>query len=79
MVVSELKMEVACPEACFQAESAPECFSALKKWENSVFWQDRLSISDVVRRMCQNNLDGRLVSHFASMGTLNMFTTVQCK
>ncbi|GES65960.1 hypothetical protein ATEIFO6365_0012035200 [Aspergillus terreus] len=78
MVVSELKMEVACPEACFQAESAAECFSALKKWENSVFWRDRLSISAVVRRMCQKDLDGHLVRGFACMGTLNMFTTVQC-
>ncbi|KAL5356484.1 hypothetical protein BJX96DRAFT_115931 [Aspergillus floccosus] len=78
MVVSELKMEVACPEACFQAESAVKCFSALKEWESSVFWGERLSITAVVRRMCQSDLDYRLVNQFACMGTLNMFTTVQC-
>ncbi|KAL4890320.1 hypothetical protein BDV59DRAFT_209800 [Aspergillus ambiguus] len=77
MVVSELKMEVTCPEGCFQAESAVECFTLLKEWENTIFWRKRLSIAAVVRMMCQKDLDDILVRHLARIGTLNMFTTVQ--
>ncbi|KAJ5688988.1 hypothetical protein N7462_003380 [Penicillium macrosclerotiorum] len=44
MVVLELKMDVACPEACFQAESANDCFEALQPWASSRFGAKRLSI-----------------------------------
>lgn len=77
MVVSELKLEMAYPEACFQAGSADECFSALKQWEDSIFWRGRLSVTAVVRKICQRELDTSLAQEFARMGTLNMFTTVQ--
>ncbi|KAF9894095.1 hypothetical protein FE257_009068 [Aspergillus nanangensis] len=77
MVVSELKMDMACPEACFQAETDAECFAILKGWEDTIFWRHRLSVSAAVKMMCQKDLDSSLVQEFARMGTLNMFTTVQ--
>ncbi|KAE8312286.1 hypothetical protein BDV41DRAFT_307162 [Aspergillus transmontanensis] len=76
MVVSELKMDVACPEECFQAGSATECFTALSAWKDSVFWRERLSMSAVVKRICQRSLEDHLVYEFSRMGTLNMCTLV---
>lgn len=77
MVVSELKMDMACPEACFQADTATECFHALREWQGCIFWSERLSVAGVVRRICQRELDDRSVLEFSKMGTLNLFTTVQ--
>ncbi|PLB53628.1 hypothetical protein P170DRAFT_396143 [Aspergillus steynii IBT 23096] len=77
MVVSELKMSLACPEACFQAESAEECSTLLAEWEGSIFWGKRLSVSAMLRKICQRDLDEWQVYELAKMGTLNLFTTVQ--
>ncbi|KAF4256119.1 hypothetical protein CNMCM8812_007317 [Aspergillus fumigatus] len=77
MVVSELNMDMACPEACFQADTATECFRTLREWERSIFWSERLSVAGVVRRICQRQLDDHSVLEFSKMGTLNLFTTVQ--
>lgn len=77
IVVSELKMDVACPEACFQAETAEECLASLKVWSSTRFWKKRLSVVSVVRRICQGPIDETLVQGFSSLGTLNLFTLVQ--
>lgn len=78
MVVSELKMDMACPEPCFQAESAEECLVELRQWSSSVFWREQLSVASVVRRICQCGLSEQSIFQLAQMGTLNLFTTVQC-
>ncbi|KAL3480445.1 hypothetical protein BJX99DRAFT_244215 [Aspergillus californicus] len=77
MVVSELKIEMACSEACFQAGSAEECFNELKKWESTMFWRQRLSIVAVVKRICQNELTSLSIDEYSQMGSLNLFTIVQ--
>ncbi|KAL2844594.1 hypothetical protein BJY01DRAFT_248103 [Aspergillus pseudoustus] len=77
MVVSELKMEMACPEACFQAESAEECFRLLKEWETTIFWNKRLSITSLLKSICQTELTSLDVDEYSHMGSLNLFTTVQ--
>ncbi|GFG20637.1 hypothetical protein IFM61606_00685 [Aspergillus udagawae] len=77
MVVSELKMDMACPEVCFQADTATECFYSFREWEQCIFWSERLSVAGVVRRICQRELDDRSVLEFSKMGTLNLFTTIQ--
>ncbi|KAE8154120.1 hypothetical protein BDV25DRAFT_136266 [Aspergillus avenaceus] len=77
MMVSELKMDMACPEQCFQAESATGCFTALNQWKDSIFWRERLSVYTMVRRICQSSLSDHLVHEYSRMGTLNLFTIVQ--
>lgn len=79
MVVPELKMDVATPESCFQAESASECVEQLRNWSETRFWKNRLSVVSVVRRICQNPIEQSLVQDFACLGTLNLFTMVQGK
>ncbi|KAL4900217.1 hypothetical protein BDW74DRAFT_188617 [Aspergillus multicolor] len=78
MVVSELRMEVACPEACFQAQSAEECFASLEKWGYSVFWRRHMSIAALVKGICQGELKPEVVDEYAGIGGLNLFTAVQC-
>ncbi|KAJ5983198.1 hypothetical protein N7481_005297 [Penicillium waksmanii] len=77
MVVPELKMDVACPESCFQAESASECMKELHTWATTRFWKSRLSIVSVVRRICQCPIEESIIEDFAGLGTLNLFTLVQ--
>lgn len=78
MVVSELKMEMACPEASFQAESAEECLAALENWSQTIFWRRHLSIVAVVKSLCQKEQTAETVDEYSKMGTLNLFTAVQC-
>jgi hypothetical protein len=77
MVVSELKMDVACPESCFQAESAQDCFKELRAWAQTRFWKNRISVVSVVRRVCQKTIDDDLVLEYSYLGTFNLFTMVQ--
>ncbi|OOQ91172.1 hypothetical protein PEBR_01253 [Penicillium brasilianum] len=77
MVVSELKMDVACPESCFQAESAEECGNNLRAWAVTRFWKKRISVVSVARRVCQSMIDDDLVQEYSLLGTLNLFTMVQ--
>jgi hypothetical protein len=77
LMVSELKMDVSCPEACFQAESATECLSHWEQWTETRFWRNRLSIVSVVRQICQAEINEDLVQEFSKIGTLNLFTMVQ--
>ncbi len=77
MLVSELKMDVASPEACFQAESAEECQENLRVWAQTRFWKNRISVVSVVRRVCQNSIDDDLALEYSHLGTLNLFTMVQ--
>ena len=76
-LVSELKMDVACPEACFQAESAEECLGSLRVWAGTRFWKNRLSIVSAVRRICQSPIEDSLAQELSQLGTLNLFTMVQ--
>lgn len=78
-LVSELKMDVACPEACFQAETAEECLGGLRAWASTRFWRNRLSIISVVRRICQSPIEEALIQELSQLGTLNLFTMVQGK
>ncbi|KAJ5619162.1 hypothetical protein N7510_003146 [Penicillium lagena] len=77
MVIPEMKMDVSCPEACFQAMSASECLVHLRDWAHTRFWRDRLSVVSVVKRICQSQMQDTLVNEYAQLGTLNLFTMVQ--
>lgn len=72
-------MDVACPEACFQAKTAEECLGGLRLWTNTRFWKNRLSIVSVVRRICQSPIEDPFVQELSQLGTLNLFTMVQGK
>ena len=67
-------IDLAAPETCFQAESAEECYVALRIWKNTLYPAQNASLASTVIGMCSSEMTPnieRLVSH---MSILNMFT-----
>jgi hypothetical protein len=74
MLVNELNVDLSSPESCFQAESAEECFVALRQWR-STQRDNNLTISSAVRVICsQPHSDTERL--FVNLSVLNMFTIV---
>ncbi|KAF5555747.1 hypothetical protein FMEXI_1434 [Fusarium mexicanum] len=70
----ELNIGLVCPEACFQAESAAECFLQLHMSAKERSNQSRLTVSSAVRLLCSpHDLD---LNMFHPLSSFNMFTLV---
>ncbi|KAG5655193.1 hypothetical protein KAF25_010927 [Fusarium avenaceum] len=70
----ELNTGLICPEACFQAESAAECFLQLHMATKRRPKQSRLTVSSAVRLLCSpRSID---LDMFESSNSFNMFTMV---
>ncbi|EWG44749.1 hypothetical protein FVEG_15716 [Fusarium verticillioides 7600] len=70
----ELNTGLVCPEACFQAESASECFLKLHMATKERPNQSRLTVSSAVRLLCSpHNID---LNMFHNLSSFNMFTII---
>ncbi|EXL60825.1 hypothetical protein FOCG_00102 [Fusarium oxysporum f. sp. radicis-lycopersici 26381] len=70
----ELNTGLVCPEVCFQAESAAECFLQLHMATMGKQNQSRLTVSSAVRLLCSpHSLD---LSIFHNLSSFNMFTII---
>ncbi|VTT63515.1 unnamed protein product [Fusarium fujikuroi] len=70
----ELNTVLVCPEACFQAESAAECFLQLHMATKERPNQSQLTVSSAVRLLCSpHNMDLNMFRHLSSF---NMFTII---
>ncbi|EXL73368.1 hypothetical protein FOPG_11299 [Fusarium oxysporum f. sp. conglutinans race 2 54008] len=70
----ELNTGLVCPEVCFQAESAAECFLQLHMATMGKQNQSSLTVSSAVRLLCSpHNLD---LSIFHNLSSFNMFTII---
>lgn len=76
MAISELQMDLTCPEECFQACCADECLSLFAEWTTSRLWQERLSLCAAIRRTCQREMTVGSEEILVQMSTLNMFTII---
>ncbi|KAF2825304.1 hypothetical protein CC86DRAFT_407523 [Ophiobolus disseminans] len=79
MSISEMEVDLAAPDVCFQATSAEECFVALKIWRNSFHSPaDNLTVSSTVRALCDpgTNTSAEYRQAFAHLSVLNMFTVI---
>jgi hypothetical protein len=74
MVAKELKMDLACPEPCFQAATSAECFAQVKAWTSSQAWSKKMPLSSTIESICQQNMDQKNCEIFADLGILNLFT-----
>lgn len=72
MAAAEMKLNLCCPEECFQAESAGECFIELQMWRSLPL--ARLSLSTALATICRETLSEAVCMSFASAGPLNMFS-----
>ncbi|EXL91286.1 hypothetical protein FOIG_15560 [Fusarium odoratissimum NRRL 54006] len=70
----ELNTGLVCPEVCFQAESAAECFLQLHMATMGKQNQSRLTVSSAVRLLCSpHSLDPSI---FHNLSSFNMFTII---
>ncbi|KPM40754.1 hypothetical protein AK830_g5821 [Neonectria ditissima] len=74
MMMPELNIDLICPDACFEANSAQECFVLLLDSTKRREGQPRLKISTALELLCRTEgSDYRKLQH---LGVLNMFTIV---
>lgn len=76
MAAAEMRLSLACPEECFQADNLPDSFLRLKQWYSSANTSATLSLSAALETLCQKELDDKICRVFATVGILNMFTMV---
>lgn len=72
MTAAELKLNLCCPEECFQAETAGECFIELQMWRSLPL--AKLSLSTTLLAICRETLSEAMCMNFANAGPLNMFS-----
>ncbi|KAL4921311.1 hypothetical protein BDW62DRAFT_219468 [Aspergillus aurantiobrunneus] len=73
--ISELNIDTVCPERCFQAPTAEDCFLHLLERNMASSISD-LPISRLVSRICQGQLDHVAGDYLAALGKLNLFIVV---
>ncbi|KAF2019976.1 hypothetical protein BU24DRAFT_489824 [Aaosphaeria arxii CBS 175.79] len=76
MLLREMVIDLATPEACFQAGSAEECFVELRSWRHSLYPSRILTLVDVVRSICSEETSREIEHLLARASTLNMFTII---
>ncbi|KAF4441588.1 hypothetical protein F53441_11992 [Fusarium austroafricanum] len=70
----ELNMGMVCPESCFQADSAAECFIQLCMAARENQNLSRLTVSSAVRLLCSSQV--YTLDVFNNLSSFNMFTIV---
>ncbi|KAL2838960.1 hypothetical protein BJY01DRAFT_257866 [Aspergillus pseudoustus] len=73
MVIKEMKISTAAPEACFQALSGDECFEQIQSFlpQESPYWN--VSLCSAFQTLCRDNLAISARNGLASLGPLNLF------
>jgi hypothetical protein len=79
MVTKELRMRMASPESCFQAETAVDCAEAFRKWTSQTPQNVRLSLHGTIQIFCSGKMQPDLCNSFARLGPLNLFVIVSGK
>jgi hypothetical protein len=76
MVIKELKMDLVCPESCFQAPTADECFASTTNWRLSKIQQRKMSLCSAIETVLGEDMNLQAREMFAELGTLNLFAIV---
>lgn len=77
VVVSELQMDLACPEACFQATTQSECFEYIKTWISHSLWRERgFSVFEALKTLSDDNLDTETQHLLSQSGDLNLLVLI---
>ena len=71
--IPELQADLACPEACFQATSASECFTYLTTWvSHPSAAAGRMSILKAVEHLSHEDMGWENLRTFTHLGFLNL-------
>ena len=74
--IQEMSLDMACPETCFQASSARECFAAIKTWTSHPLWKCRMRLRQVVEVvLCSDIISTtpEILAYLSHLGILNLW------
>lgn len=66
-------MDLVCPESCFQAPTADECFACIMRWKSSKAQQKKMSLCSAVETVLGGDMNQSTREIFAEFGILNLF------
>jgi hypothetical protein len=72
-MIKEMNMDMACPEACFQAGTADECFAQIQRWMLDGTLFRKISFRSAVESLCKENMSLDMHRTLAGLGILNLF------
>lgn len=76
MVIKEMSMHMAFPEAAFQASTSTECARELQNWRLRSSLLHNITFREVVERFCGKPFSNDWRRLFADLGPLNLFAVV---
>ncbi|EGS17106.1 uncharacterized protein CTHT_0074360 [Thermochaetoides thermophila DSM 1495] len=76
MVIKEMKMHMASPEACFQAATAEECLEQIHRWMHPETPFYSLLLRDAIEHLCLETMTPETHRRFAQLGPVNLFAMV---
>ncbi|KAK4160083.1 hypothetical protein QBC43DRAFT_293281 [Cladorrhinum sp. PSN259] len=76
IVIKEMKMHMASPEACFQAATAEECFEEIHTWMHAGSPFCDLYLRRGIETLCGGPMSSELQYQYSSLGPLNLFAMV---
>ncbi|KAF4337984.1 C2H2 transcription factor [Fusarium beomiforme] len=79
MVIREMSMHMAFPEAAFQAETSEECAQELQIWHLRSTLIRNITFREVVESFCRDTFSDDMRRCFADLGPLNLFAVVSGK
>lgn len=79
MVIKEMRMHMATPEACFQATTADQCHHQLQLFlpARSLYWT--ISFRGSFESICKDDLSVNIRHLLATLGPLNLFALTSGK
>lgn len=72
-------MHPACPEACFQAATAEECYDQIKRWIIGRSPVSQIPFRSVIESLCQKSVTQDTRRALAYLGPLNLFALISGK
>ncbi|KAG7428558.1 Aryl-alcohol dehydrogenase [Fusarium oxysporum f. sp. raphani] len=76
MVIKEMSMHMAFPEAAFQASTSTECARELQNWHLRSTPLRNITFREVVESFCGRSFSNDMRRLFADLGPLNLFAVV---
>ncbi|KAK4039005.1 hypothetical protein C8A01DRAFT_16967 [Parachaetomium inaequale] len=76
MVIKEMKMHMASPDACFQAATAEECIDQIHRWMPPTSLFPSLLLREAIENLCLDTLTPESIQQYSQLGPLNLFAMV---